>query len=150
MGPKRTGDLISRISSDSDRICSFLSQHLLDFVTDVLMIVLTSIILFQLDPWLALGRATAVPDHSVDDPSGKSPIATWICTGRACMGIDGKCSYRCYTGSSSGKGVCARTTGGGAFRKCESACSRIQCSHKQALVVFWSNGDCFDGSGFVA
>jgi ATP-binding cassette, subfamily B, bacterial len=53
-GAKRTGDLISRISSDSDRICSFLSQHLLDFVTDVLMIVLTSIILFQLDPWLAL------------------------------------------------------------------------------------------------
>ena len=53
-GAKRTGDLISRISSDSDRICSFLSQHLLDFVTDVLMIVLTSIILFQLDPWLAI------------------------------------------------------------------------------------------------
>lgn len=53
-GAKRTGDLISRISSDSDRICNFLSSHLLDFVTDLLMILLTSIILIQLDPWLAL------------------------------------------------------------------------------------------------
>ncbi|MBX3423345.1 MAG: ABC transporter ATP-binding protein [Pirellulaceae bacterium] len=53
-GDKRTGDLISRISSDTDRICLFLSSHLLDFATDLLMILLTSIILIQLDPWLAL------------------------------------------------------------------------------------------------
>lgn len=53
-GAKRTGDLISRISSDSDRICMFLSSHLLDFATDLLMIVLSSMILIQLDPWLAL------------------------------------------------------------------------------------------------
>ncbi len=53
-GAKRTGDLISRISSDSDRICMFLSSHLLDFATDLLMILLSSIILIQLDPWLAL------------------------------------------------------------------------------------------------
>lgn len=53
-GAKRTGDLISRISSDSDRICNFLSSHLLDFITDLLMIVLTSLILLQLDPWLAV------------------------------------------------------------------------------------------------
>lgn len=53
-GAKRTGDLVSRISSDSDRICNFLSSHLLDFITDLLMIVLTSLILLQLDPWLAI------------------------------------------------------------------------------------------------
>lgn len=53
-GAKRTGDLISRISSDSDRICNFLSSNLVDFVTDVLMILLTSILLIQQDPWLAL------------------------------------------------------------------------------------------------
>lgn len=53
-GARRTGDLISRIGSDSDRICTFLSSRLLDFITDVLMIVLTSIILIQLDPLLAL------------------------------------------------------------------------------------------------
>ncbi len=53
-GSKRTGDLIARVSSDTDRICNFLSSHLLDFVTDILMISLTSVILLRLDPWLAL------------------------------------------------------------------------------------------------
>ena len=38
-GGKRTGDLMSRIGSDTDRICIFLSLHALDFATDVLMIV---------------------------------------------------------------------------------------------------------------
>ena len=38
-GGKRTGDLMARIGSETDRICVFLSLHLLDFVTDVLMIV---------------------------------------------------------------------------------------------------------------
>ena len=37
-GGKRTGDLMSRIGSESDRICVFLSLHALDFATDVLMI----------------------------------------------------------------------------------------------------------------
>ena len=58
-GGKRTGDLISRIGSDTDRICNFLSIHVLDFASDVLMIVLTSIILLQLDPILAM--ATLIP-----------------------------------------------------------------------------------------
>lgn len=37
-GGKRTGDLMARIGSESDRISVFLSLHLLDFATDVLMI----------------------------------------------------------------------------------------------------------------
>ena len=41
-GGKRTGDLISRISSDTDRICNFISVNLVDFCTDVVMIVMTS------------------------------------------------------------------------------------------------------------
>lgn len=53
-GGKRTGDLISRISNDAQRICDFLSIHLLDFVTDILMIVMTTIMLFWIDPMLAL------------------------------------------------------------------------------------------------
>ncbi len=58
-GGKRTGDLISRVSSDSDRICYFLSVHLLDFVNDVLMILMTAAILLYIDLRLAL--ATLVP-----------------------------------------------------------------------------------------
>ncbi len=58
-GGKRTGDLISRVSSDSDRICYFLSVHLLDFVNDVLMFVMTAVILLSINWKLAL--ATLVP-----------------------------------------------------------------------------------------
>ncbi len=52
-GGRRTGDLISRISSDTDRLCNFLSMHLVDFVTDVLMFIFTSIVLITIDPMLA-------------------------------------------------------------------------------------------------
>ena len=52
-GGKRTGDLMSRIGSESDRICVFLSLHLLDFASDVLMIIMTGVILYSIDPWLA-------------------------------------------------------------------------------------------------
>jgi ATP-binding cassette subfamily B protein len=53
-GGKRTGDLISRVSSDTDRICTFLSVNLLDFGSDVLMIIMTAGILFWIDPYMAL------------------------------------------------------------------------------------------------
>ncbi len=50
---KRTGDLVSRISTDTDRICSFLSDTATDFITDVLMIVSTTFMLFYMEPTLA-------------------------------------------------------------------------------------------------
>jgi ATP-binding cassette subfamily B protein len=53
-GGKRTGDLISRVGSDTDRICTFLSVSLLDFCTDALMIVMTAAILFSIDAQMAL------------------------------------------------------------------------------------------------
>jgi len=58
-GNKRTGDLMSRIGSETDRLSVFLSLHALDFITDVLMLAMTSIILFSIHPGLAL--ATLVP-----------------------------------------------------------------------------------------
>ena len=60
-GGKRTGDLMARIGSESDRICVFLSLHLLDFATDVLMIILTATILFSINPWLALVTLLPLP-----------------------------------------------------------------------------------------
>jgi ATP-binding cassette, subfamily B, bacterial len=53
-GGKRTGDLIARVGSDTDRICTFLSVNLLDFSTDVLLIIMTAIVLFKIDTGLAL------------------------------------------------------------------------------------------------
>ena len=60
-GGKRTGDLMARIGSESDRICVYLSLHLLDFATDVLMITMTAIILFSINPWLALVTLLPLP-----------------------------------------------------------------------------------------
>jgi ATP-binding cassette subfamily B protein len=60
-GGKRTGDLIARISSETDRLCSFLADTLTDFVTDVLLILGTSAVLFSLDPILALAALVSFP-----------------------------------------------------------------------------------------
>jgi len=60
-GGRRTGDLIARIGSETDRINVFLSLHLLDFATDVLMIMMTAIILFSINPTLALVTLLPLP-----------------------------------------------------------------------------------------
>ncbi|GLS16745.1 MULTISPECIES: cyanophycin metabolism-associated ABC transporter [Hydrogenophaga] len=60
-GAKRTGDLMARIGSETDRISVFLSLHALDFATDVLMLAMTSAILFSINPWLALVTLLPLP-----------------------------------------------------------------------------------------
>lgn len=60
-GGKRTGDLMARIGSETDRINLFLSLHLLDFATDVLMISLTAVILFTIDGYLAAATLLPLP-----------------------------------------------------------------------------------------
>jgi ATP-binding cassette subfamily B protein len=60
-GGKRTGDLMSRISSDTDRLCNFLSLNLVDFANDVLMILMTAAILLTIDPLLALATLCPFP-----------------------------------------------------------------------------------------
>lgn len=65
-GGKRTGDLMSRIGNETDRICNFLSINLLDFLTDVVMMVMTAAVLFRMNPTLAL--VTLLP----------FPIIAWL------------------------------------------------------------------------
>ncbi len=60
-GGKRTGDLLSRVGSESDRIAVYLSLHLTDFASDVVMIVMTAVILFSMDPYLALITLIPLP-----------------------------------------------------------------------------------------
>lgn len=60
-GGKRTGDLMARIGNETDRINIFLSLDLLNFATDVLMIAMTAVILFSIDPWLALVTLLPLP-----------------------------------------------------------------------------------------
>lgn len=60
-GAKRTGDLMARIGNETDRICVFLSLHLLDFLTDLLMLIMTAVILISIDPLLALVTLLPLP-----------------------------------------------------------------------------------------
>ena len=60
-GGKRTGDLMSRISTDTDRICVFLSVSLVDFVSDVVMIVMAAAVLLYTSPMLALCTLVTFP-----------------------------------------------------------------------------------------
>lgn len=60
-GGKRTGDLMARIGSETDRINLFISLHFLDFATDVLMITMTAAILVSINPWLALVTLLPLP-----------------------------------------------------------------------------------------
>jgi ATP-binding cassette subfamily B protein len=71
-GAKRTGDLIARIGNESDRICIFLSLHALDFATDVLLLAMTTVVLFTINPWLTVVTLLPLPlimwlIHSVRD-----------------------------------------------------------------------------------
>ena len=60
-GGKRTGDLIARVSTDTDRICYFLSVSFLDFASDVLMFIMTAGILLVIDLKLALAALLPLP-----------------------------------------------------------------------------------------
>lgn len=60
-GSKRTGDIMSRISSDTYQLCNFLSSHVVDFASDILMVVLTAVTLFAINPFLALASLTPFP-----------------------------------------------------------------------------------------
>ncbi|MGA2619823.1 MAG: ABC transporter ATP-binding protein [Thermoguttaceae bacterium] len=54
-------DLIARISTDTDRICYFLSIYFLDFANDVLMILMTAVVLLLINFELALAALVPLP-----------------------------------------------------------------------------------------
>ncbi len=57
----RTGDLISRVSSDADRLINYLSLNLIDFAADVLLILMSAILLISIDYQLALVTLIPLP-----------------------------------------------------------------------------------------
>ncbi|RMX08914.1 ABC transporter ATP-binding protein [Corticibacter populi] len=60
-GRRRTGDLIARIGSETEKINTFLSVNALDFATDVIMIAMTAAILISIDPTLAMAALVPLP-----------------------------------------------------------------------------------------
>ena len=60
-GGKRTGDLISRIGSDTDKICTFLSVNLVSFGSDLMMILMTAVLMLTMDVRLAIVSLAPFP-----------------------------------------------------------------------------------------
>ena len=60
-GEKRTGDLIARIGSDTDKLCTFLSVNLVSFGSDLMMMLLTAVLMFSMDPRLAVVSLVPFP-----------------------------------------------------------------------------------------
>ncbi len=60
-GGKRTGDLIARVSTDTDRICYFLSVYVLDFANDLLMLLMTAVMVLSINPTLAVVSLVPLP-----------------------------------------------------------------------------------------
>ncbi|GIX04060.1 MAG: ABC transporter [Planctomycetaceae bacterium] len=60
-GGKRTGDLMSRLSTDSDRLCQFLSDNVVDFIADVLLLSLIGVRMFSSHNVLALTTLAPFP-----------------------------------------------------------------------------------------
>ena len=60
-GGKRTGDLITRVGTDTDKVCTFLTASLIAFVSNVLMILMTSVVLLWIDPMLAVVSLAPFP-----------------------------------------------------------------------------------------
>ena len=58
---KRTGDLISRIGSDTEHLSLFISVNFIDFFCDVLQFIFTAVILFSINPVLAIAALGPVP-----------------------------------------------------------------------------------------
>ena len=60
-GGQRTGDLLARLGTDTERIAGFLSTNLVDFATDALMIVGTMGVLLVKAPTLAMATLLPLP-----------------------------------------------------------------------------------------
>jgi len=60
-GSRRTGDLMARVGSDTDRINNFLSLNLIDFGSNVMLVCLTGMVLVWINPGLALVTLAPFP-----------------------------------------------------------------------------------------
>ncbi|NDC53976.1 MAG: ABC transporter ATP-binding protein, partial [Planctomycetia bacterium] len=58
---KRTGDLITRVGSDTDRLNLFLSVNLIEFSSNVMLVLLTAAVLVWIEPTLAVVTLAPFP-----------------------------------------------------------------------------------------
>ena len=134
-GGKRTGDLMARIGSETDRIYVFLSLHLLDFATDVLMIVMTAADPVLDQPLAGAGHAGAAAVHRLDDPCGARPAAHRLRENRPRLGRGHQCAGRHHSRHTRGQGLCAGEARSGALPRGKRAQPGGQRQGQQGLVA---------------
>jgi len=82
----RTGDLISRVSNDADRLCSYFSLHLIDFLADALLMIMSAAVLISIDPKLALVTLAPLPFIAWLVQSVRDRLRTRFTAGNEAMG----------------------------------------------------------------
>jgi hypothetical protein len=102
---KRTGDLISRIGSDTDHISLFLSVNFIEFVVDVLQFILLAAVLFYIHPLLALGGHGAGADCGLAGRQGAGPSARRLCGGEPGVERHEQCPLRYHSRRARGEGL---------------------------------------------
>jgi ATP-binding cassette subfamily B protein len=58
---KRTGDLMTRVGDDTERINLFLTVNAIEFASNVMLVMLTAVVLVWINPWLALVTLAPFP-----------------------------------------------------------------------------------------
>ena len=77
-GGKRTGDLIARVSTDTDRIYYFLSVYLLDFANDLVMLLMTAAFMLYDRSEAGDRVACAVAGNRISGAQGAQPFAAEV------------------------------------------------------------------------
>ena len=108
-GGKRTGDLIARVSTDTDRICYFLSVYVLDFANDLLMLVMTAALLLSINYKLAIVSLVPLPVIAYSSAQGSHPFATRFSIGHPDVGRNDQRLGRYYSRHPRGQGLCPGT-----------------------------------------
>jgi ABC-type multidrug transport system fused ATPase/permease subunit len=134
-GGKRTGDLMARIGSETDRINVFLSLHALDFVTDVLMIFMTAAILFSINPWLALVTLVPLPFIGWMIHTVRDRLRTGFRKDRPRVVRGDQCAGRHHSRHPRGQGLCPGKARGPALSRRQPAQPGSERQAQQDLVA---------------
>ena len=135
-GGKRTGDLIARVSTDTDRICYFLSVYVLDFANDVLTILLVAAFLVSLDPMLAIVTLLPLPVIAYLVHRVREPVTRRFCPGHAGVERDDQCIGRHDSRHSGCQGICPRGTGDRSLSRSQRSRAAGQRSREYHLDFF--------------
>ena len=136
-GGRRTGDLISRLSSDTERLCGYMSDNVVDFAADVLMIIGTAGMLFWLDPILAAATLFPFPIIGYVVYRVANADAARVSSRRPGLVAHDQRAGRHHSRHAGGQGVCPGATRDRPLRPGQRIGGRGQRSGQHVWTFFW-------------